>query len=89
MTKPKASLRKPPTSTSVTPTPAKVDAFVNGGTSRLPEVQTAKRSQRERRQVTLYLPPELAQKLKIFSVTRGREMSEVVEAALLEYLPSE
>jgi hypothetical protein len=33
------------------------------------------RSQRERRQVTLYLPPELAQKLKIFSVTNGRENS--------------
>ena len=44
---------------------------------------------RERRRVTLYLPPGLAKRLKLYAVMQEMEMSEVAEDALRAYLPAE
>jgi len=41
---------------------------------------------RERRRVTVYLPPLLAKKLKLYSTAHEAEMSEIVSAAVEEFL---
>jgi hypothetical protein len=41
---------------------------------------------RQRRRMTIYLPPELAQRLKLHSVTTGEDMSDVVARALEAHL---
>jgi hypothetical protein len=43
---------------------------------------------RVRRRITAYLPPELAQHLALNAVATGREVSDVVAAALAAYLSS-
>ncbi len=41
---------------------------------------------RVRRRITAYLPPELAQHLALHAVATGREVSDVVTAAVAAYL---
>ena len=85
--KPKTTIRKPPVTRAM-------DSFVSGETASTPDVQTAstpkvqKSTRRQRRQVTVYLDPDLAKKLKIEAVETGKEMSEIAEAALLKHLAS-
>ena len=39
-----------------------------------------------RKQVTVYLPPDLVKQLKVQAATDDKEMSEIATAALLSYL---
>lgn len=41
---------------------------------------------RKRRRMTIYLPPDLAKKLKVASAVEEKEMSDIVTSALQEYL---
>jgi hypothetical protein len=86
--KPVVHLRPPPTD--------HVDAvrdFIHSGPavqqSERPDVQNARKTKRPRRQVTIYLDPELAKRLKVFAVTSGQEMSDVAAAALVRHLDSQ
>ena len=81
MGKPTISIRKPSSKAQ--------QEFIEGGaaqTASSPKVQTSRRQKPARKQVTVYLSPELAQKLKIEAVTSGKEMSEITEEALQKVL---
>lgn len=95
--KPAISIRRP----SSPPASADVERFVSGGGggqgSSQPEsagpqpVVKAKgihvrKDGRVRRRITAYLPPELAQHLALHAVATGREVSDVVTAAVAAYL---
>ena len=93
--KPVVSIRRPPVSK---PDPVAVDQFVSGQKS--PDVQTSggsdvqvsglgivqRRDGRVRRRMTVYLPPDLAKKLKIYAVSEDREISDVVAEAVEKLL---
>ena len=99
--KPVVSLRKPPsadtvdafvrgaaapaqpniTALPVAPAPVLVDA---------PEAEqpgiVARQDGRTRRRMTVYLPPDLAQALKVQSAVSGKEMSDLIADALRAHL---
>ncbi len=98
MPKPVVALRKPPS----TPPPEAVAAFVDGGgersnvraTKRL-DVQTSERSSkavvtradgRELRRMTIYIPADLAKRLRLHCTETDREISAVVGEAVGGYL---
>lgn len=79
--KPTVSLRRPPAQA--------VEAFVAGERASTPTGQTSRRQRKKhRKQVTVYLPPDLVKKLKLEALETEKEMSEIAEAALLEHLAS-
>jgi len=66
-----------------------IQAFVHSGssdarTSRRLESQDSKRL--DRKQVTLYLAPDLVKKLKFQSVNTGMQMSDITAEALKKHL---
>lgn len=92
--KPKVTLRNKP---KLNQNPASLDAFVNGAVEKSgsPEVKASeslnvKTSERQkapkRKQVTIYMDPELVKMLKIRAVETDRQMSEVTEEAVRAYL---
>lgn len=93
--KPVVAIRRPPLSK---PDPIAVDQFVTGKesldvqTSGSSDVQTSglgivqRRDGRVRRRMTVYLPPDLAKKLKIYAVSEDREISDVVAEAVEKML---
>lgn len=79
MGKPQIKLRKP----------SNVQVFIDGGevqVSSSSDVRKSGRPSRSRKQVTVYLSPDLAKKLKMKAVELDQEMSELTEAALTQYL---
>jgi hypothetical protein len=96
--KPEISIRRP----SSAPAPGDIERFVSGqGGGQVPSPPgtatpaTAKakgihvrKDGRVRRRITAYLPPELAQHLALHAVATGREVSDVVAAAVSAYLTS-
>jgi hypothetical protein len=83
------SLRKPP--------PSDPDAFVTGGEKteaerpapaapRVAEGPSVATRAGERRELTVYLPPELARKLSVRCLELDRDVSNVVAEALVEAL---
>ena len=100
--KPQVNLRRPPpdamadfvsgeTDAQTSRHPLQVvensDTHENAQTSRRsdPAVVTRKNG-RQRRRTTVYLPPELAQSLKVRCAQEGRELSALVTEALEAYL---
>lgn len=71
MSKPKTGLRRPPS-------PRSIDSFVGGET---PAV-----AKPDRVRLTVYLPPDLAKRLRIAAVTEGDQISHLVERAVAAYL---
>lgn len=92
-TKPVVSMRKPPA-------PAAVEAFIRGDQPAVSLVTTApapapqadqpgivaRQDGRTRRRMTVYLPPDLAQALKVQSAMSGKEMSDLIADALRAHL---
>jgi hypothetical protein len=94
-TKPVVSMRKPPA-------PATVEAFVRGDQPAVSLVTSApahapapqaeqpgivaRQDGRTRRRMTVYLPPDLAQALKVQSAMSGKEMSDLIADALRAHL---
>jgi len=81
--KPDLKLRQPPKN--------HVQAFVQSGSSDVQTTsssngRTAKQSKPERKQVTVYLAPELAKKLKLQAASTGRQMSDITSDALSKHL---
>ena len=83
--RPVVELRQPPTD--------HMQAFVRG----LPNVQQSgspedsapkrlRNVKRQRRQVTIYLEPELAKRLKLHAAMTGNEMSDVAASAISQHL---
>lgn len=78
--KPLIQLRQPPVD--------HVQAFLHADNSALRTVKNSngRNSKRQRRQVTLYLEPDLAKRLKLHAVLSEQEMSDVAAKALQGYL---
>jgi predicted HicB family RNase H-like nuclease len=75
----------------------KRDAFVKGETVERPTVQTVNHldlgtvkspevQKSERKQVTVYMPSEVHKRLKLRAVEQDKEISELVEQAVREFL---
>lgn len=85
--KPKVTIRRPRKAKA-----AAVEQFVSGdaqasGRSGAQAAAIVERKNKPaRHKSTVYMPPELARRLKIFAVTEGLEISEVVTAAVAEHL---
>lgn len=98
--KPVVSLRKPPSADTVdafvrgqsSPTQPNITALpvapIQPAT--VPEAEqpgiVARQDGRTRRRMTVYLPPELAQALKVQSAVSGKEMSDLIADALRSHL---
>ena len=84
--KPVITLRKPPDS----PNPEDMEKFVSNDLPapipERPKVQTSRRPKRSRKQVTIYLNPVLARRLKLHAVENEQEMSDIVAYAVEQYL---
>jgi hypothetical protein len=98
--KPVASIRRLPSE----PAPVETERFIAKGmdvqTSGRLGVQTSVQTPdapgvvrrldgRVRRRMTVYLPPDLAQKLQVSAVTNGREVSDLVTEAVERLLASD
>jgi hypothetical protein len=92
MNKPVFGLRKPPESEPASPT--QLAAFIHGVPAP-PEAPIAARAVivradgRQRRRMTVYLPPALAKKLAVHCSERDQEMSNVVAMALEQFFARE
>ncbi|HMJ14050.1 MAG TPA: hypothetical protein VK524_21680 [Polyangiaceae bacterium] len=84
------SLRKPPQ-------PANIDAFVSGETQAAPSAKAAvtspdpliKHGSREFREMTLYLPAEVARELAFFCIDQKRDVNTVVAEAVTHLVTPE
>lgn len=85
--KPNVSVRKPPAEDNT----ADIEEFINSGdaqTSKHSDGQTSERSNdnNERRRTTIYFNADTAKKLRIYCAAEDREMSEVTNQAVAEFL---
>lgn len=94
MKKPTISVRRPP------PPSAAVERFVTSEQVPRPAAPLLNEPPRgrgivtrkegpARRRMTVYLPPELAQRLSVFCAARGLEMSAIIADAVLAHLDRE
>ena len=79
--------KKPAIAIRKKPSTQKADAFVEGKNSGSQEVKTLGRPKgKEKEQVTLYLEPEIAQKLRVHAAMVRSKMSDIAQKAIAEFL---
>ena len=75
---PKVRMRKPPATA-----PAAADTFVAGEGPK-PRTLVTRASGKVVNRTTIYLSPELAQRVRVYCATHGRELSDLVSEALAQ-----